>query len=421
MARIDSIFKEETKRAGVHPKRVTKWIHYTKLRDNKAQYRGKTPEEKEQALERAEALADLIEADGEVLQDLLVRKVGPDEYELIAGHCRRDACRLLVEERGAERYALLPCVLKELSDVRAEFQVYSTNGYAKKTAYEIMCELEGMKHLLETYPEEFPEVQGGRMVERLAKKLNMKKTVVGEYQTISKNLGEKGMEKFREGTLKKSAALELAALPVAEQEKLLEQGKNTYTEIADYKQSKEDSTDEDAAVSVSGTGYPKQGNVELDVPESGTGHLKQGYEEQDVPESGTQLPEAGKRNSDVPESGTGHTRPENKNPDVPESGTQRQELPGMKNMEQREAFVRSYQSWPIWMKNELTEETYYRFNLPDGSAIVIMEYPYTLDWDKTERKGVVRYLLTAETRHFHDGETNMTAIKEHLKMIGRRA
>ena len=102
MAKIDSIFKKETKRAEQHPKRITKWIHYTKLVDNKAQYCN------ERDKEEIAALADLIEADGEILQDLLVRKIDTDEYEIIAGHKRRRACRLLVEERERNHLLFFP-------------------------------------------------------------------------------------------------------------------------------------------------------------------------------------------------------------------------------------------------------------------------------------------------------------------------
>lgn len=218
MAKIDSIFKKETKRAEQHPKRITKWIHYTKLVDNKAQYCN------ERDKEEIAALADLIEADGEILQDLLVRKIDTDEYEIIAGHKRRRACRLLVEERGKESFAFLPCFVKDISNVKAEFQLYSSNGYHEKTEYEKMHELERMKYLLENYPEEFPQVKTGRIVEKLAKLLNMKRTTVGEYLTISKNLGEKGMEKFQNGELKKSAAVTLASLPETKQEELLDHG-----------------------------------------------------------------------------------------------------------------------------------------------------------------------------------------------------
>ena len=247
MAKIDMIFGGTAKKSENHPSRVTKWIHYTKLKDNPAQYRyGRTPEERKalqaEVRKKEEALADLIEADGEVLQDLLVRKVDTDEYEIIAGHHRRGACRILVEERGKEQYAMLPCLVRNISDVRSEFAVYSSNGYAQKTDYEIMCEIEGMKHLLETYPEEFPEVPTGRMVERLGQLLGMKKSTVGEYLTISKNLGEKGMEKFQSGEMTKSAAVAISGMPEEEQDELIGRGITTHTEIKEEKQRRFQST-----------------------------------------------------------------------------------------------------------------------------------------------------------------------------------
>ena len=163
MAKFGEIFKDtEAKKPEPHPQRITKWIHYTKLIDNKAQYCNER--DKGEII----ALAELIEADKGILQNVLVRKVDTDEYEIIAGHKRRRAVRYLVEERGLKEYEFIPCIIENLSDVRAEFQLYSTNGHHEKTDYEKMHELERMKYLLETYPEEFPHLQTGRMVERLA-------------------------------------------------------------------------------------------------------------------------------------------------------------------------------------------------------------------------------------------------------------
>ena len=253
MAKISNIFKEETRKADLHPKRVTHWIHYTKLKDNPAQYRyGKTVQEREELKveirRKEEALADLIEADGEVIQDLLVRKIDTDEYEIIAGHHRRNACKILVEERNQESYAMLPCIIRNLSDVRSEFTCYSSNGYAAKTDYEIMCELEGMSHLLRTYPEEFPNLPTGRLADKLAAQLQMSKSTIGEYRTIANNLGETGMQAFQAGKLKKSAAVELATLPEEEQEELLKQGIVSHKGIKAYKKSKD---------------VPKSGTMEL--------------------------------------------------------------------------------------------------------------------------------------------------------------
>ena len=233
MAKFGSIFKDtEVKKTEQHPRRETKWLHYTKLVDNKAQYCNER--DKEEII----ALAGLIDADKGVLQNLLVRKIDTDQYEIIAGHKRRRACRYLVEEEGKEEYAFVPCMVESLSDIRAEFQLYSSNSFHPKNEYEIMHELERMKYLLENYPEEFPNLQTGRMVERLAKQLNMKKTTVGDYLTIANNLGEKGMEAFQAGELKKSAALELSSLGEKEQETLLESGITSHRAIKEYKEAK---------------------------------------------------------------------------------------------------------------------------------------------------------------------------------------
>ena len=128
------IFQRRNKKADLHPKRVTHWIHYTKLKDNPAQYRyGKRCRRREElkgeVRRKEEALADLIEADGEVIQDLLVRKIDTDEYEIIAGHHRRNACKILVEERNQESYAMLPCIIRNLSDVTGlNLPANSSNG-----------------------------------------------------------------------------------------------------------------------------------------------------------------------------------------------------------------------------------------------------------------------------------------------------
>jgi ParB-like chromosome segregation protein Spo0J len=536
MARFDRILKNETKKADQHPKRITKWIHYSKLKDNRAQYRErKTPEEKAILRQKVEALADLIEIDGEVLQDLLVRRVDTDEYEIIAGHTRRDACTLLVEERKKEKYALLPCNIKDLSDVRAEFQLYSSNGYGNKTDYQIMCELEGMKRLLETHPEEFPDIQSGRMVERLAKNKNMKKTTVGEYQTIANNLVDKAMEEFKTGMLKKSAAVELAGLPQNEQEGLLEQGATSYIEVIEYKKEKAEwfvtqycenniSTLHEfikicnqnernsfkakkiqeyiapyghhaklkpefditfhslvkgieferdgqklhlsyidfvkALENVYGPWQPNTAAImhpakDKDVQETippvmeNTAplvvELETSNETENVPDFGTQETREVelKSSSDEAEDKsvqetmppvTENTAPlvvecetNNEKEDVPDFGTQEiggaelksasDAFPIMRNMEEREAFVLSYAEWPIWTSNPLTEETYYRYDLPDGSAIVVREYPYTSYWGEKDQKGKDLFLITEDKKYFRDAASNMTTIKEHLKNI----
>lgn len=231
MATLGAMFATAgVKKAETPPQRVTKWIHYTKLCDNAAQYCNE--KDKEEIIQ----LAGLIDASKKVLQNVLVRKINDDQYEIIAGHKRRRACKYLVEEEGKEEYRFIPCYVENISDVQAEFQVYSSNSHHPKSDYERMHELERMKYLLETYPEEFPNLQTGRMVERLAKQLNMNKTTAGEYLTISKNLGENARTAFEGGTINKTAALEMAALPEEEQNKLLDAGVTAQKDIKIYKE-----------------------------------------------------------------------------------------------------------------------------------------------------------------------------------------
>lgn len=229
MAKISNVFSKEEVKKKIHPKRITKWIHYTKLVRNEKQYCDAKDKEE------IEGLADIIEADGIVLQDLLVKKLDADEYKIIAGHKRHAACKLLVEERGKQEFEFLPCFEQNVSDVQAEFQIYSSNCHHEETPYEIMHKLERMQFLINNYPEEFPEIQGGRMVDRLAKKYNLSKSTVGEYLTISKNLGDTAMEEFQKGEIDKSAAVTLASMPEETQNMALEEGHKTDKELKAYK------------------------------------------------------------------------------------------------------------------------------------------------------------------------------------------
>lgn len=322
MARIDDIFKKEIRHADPQRKRKGKfrWVHYTKLHRNKDQYCDPT-------LDEIERLADLIDAEGEILQDLVIKKDGPDDYEIMAGHKRHLACKLLVENRGKKEYEFLPCYEINDSEVRSEFRVYSTNGYHEKTDYEKMHEIERMRALLIEHPEEFPNVQGGRMVERLAQVTAMKKTTVGEYLTISKNLGDKGMEMFKKGELKKSAAVALSGLSKDEQNKVIDQGITTHTDIKRLKKKIE-----------------KQEELK---PEEQVKQLKK------------------------PDGVTEHEQPE---------------LPHFKNNDQRKEWLRNYKAWGIWYKDENIGCTYYKYDFSNGACLIAETYcmPATSWYDAHE-------------------------------------
>ena len=469
MAKIDSIFKKEIKKAEPRQKRVVKWIHFTKLVDHEDQYCN------EKSKEEIEALADLIEADGEILQDLLVKRIGQDEYKIIAGHKRRRACKLLAEKRGLEQFSFCPCYVMDVSDVQAEFRLYSSNGYHEKTEYEKMRELERMRYLLEHYPDEFPQARNGRMVERLAKLFNMKKTTVGEYLTISKNLGDKAMDKFQDGTIKKSAALELASMRETDQDKILDQGITKLKEIKEAQKPKKEKKASpidrecitgkspygncvccgkndveccvqcdddcngrcgwiDAAVATS-----QQDDSALDGPSQNPTEKVGKYEElsdQTDMDLLRDLLDQAKGRLDL-------IRDEFSENDVrvrkqklivgayagmiadldvyADQNRDQPELQKFRNNDQRKAFLKTYREWPVWFKVKEASEVYYRYDLPDGNSIVICEYREWLSWKekyKSENPDSIRtreYLLKPGYHYLEDCKTNTSTLVEYLK------
>jgi len=106
------------------------------------------------------------------------------------------------------------------------------------------------------------------------------------------------------------------------------------------------------------------------------------------------------------------------------------ELPILKNNDQRAAFVDAYETWPLWIETKETGERYYRYDLPDGTSMVVKVYHARLfDYKATEktygdrfREGYGRheYYLLKEGKFFRDCETNRSLLIEKLKEIQKK-
>ena len=99
------------------------------------------------------------------------------------------------------------------------------------------------------------------------------------------------------------------------------------------------------------------------------------------------------------------------------------ELPILKNNDQRKAFLDNYQTWPVWFEVPEASEVYHRFDLPDGSSIVICKYNVYYEWkekytDESPHGIATReYLLKPGYHYLHDCLSNRTALAEHLKEV----
>lgn len=63
--------------------------------------------------------------------------------------------------------------------------------------------------------------------------------------------------------------------------------------------------------------------------------------------------------------------------DVIIDGTYREikELPMLKNNEQRAEWLENYKAWGLWYRDEHIDVNYYKFDFPDGSRLIVSEYP----------------------------------------------
>ena len=98
-------------------------------------------------------------------------------------------------------------------------------------------------------------------------------------------------------------------------------------------------------------------------------------------------------------------------------------LPILKNNEMRRNFIEDYTKWPVWFAVPETSETYYRYNLPDGSSIIVCSYKTYQKWKEQytdEEPDTIReryYLLTKDDKYLNDCNTSMTVLIDHLRSL----
>ena len=102
------------------------------------------------------------------------------------------------------------------------------------------------------------------------------------------------------------------------------------------------------------------------------------------------------------------------------------ELPVLKNNDQRAAFVDAYETWPLWIETKQTGERYYRYDLEDGTSMVVKVYHamifdgYTLGSHEAQYHdgyGRHEYYLLRDGKFFRDCDTNRSLLIEKLKEI----
>ena len=265
---INDAGKGEKKAAGF----AVTMVHYTKLIPS---------ENNNYSMDSIKELAQMIVLAGGVKQNLLARKKTPDEYELIAGHRRRQAVKYLVEELGHEEYAMLPVHVERDGDLMSEVNLILTNcGARNRSDWERMMEVTRLTELLKAMQTGNQEEQdrfrewiglepglSGRELRKLVAELTgMSETKVAQLNHINNSLAPEMMDKFQAGQIGVSVANEAAGLPVEKQQALASQEE---VKLADVKTVSESDTEKEteAGVSESDTEIPGQQELRKDYPE----------------------------------------------------------------------------------------------------------------------------------------------------------
>lgn len=104
----------------------------------------------------------------------------------------------------------------------------------------------------------------------------------------------------------------------------------------------------------------------------------------------------------------------------------RPDFPVLRNNDQRKEFLKGFHDWAVWFTVPEADETYYRYNLPDGSSIVICKYNRWLFWkfqytdENPESRETRLYLLRKGYRYLNDCRTSETDIVDHLKNVQKQ-
>lgn len=106
--------------------------------------------------------------------------------------------------------------------------------------------------------------------------------------------------------------------------------------------------------------------------------------------------------------------------------TKKDVLPILKNDKERAAFIDAYAAWPLWIETEETGERYYRYDLPDGTAMVVKAYwAEMFDYSRPgchhhKAYGFEEYYLLEPGGHFRNCRCNRSALIRKLKEAGKR-
>lgn len=95
-------------------------------------------------------------------------------------------------------------------------------------------------------------------------------------------------------------------------------------------------------------------------------------------------------------------------------------IPDLKNRDERKLWVKNYKDWGLWYRDAKIDVKYYKFDFPDGSRIVVKEYPGRTDRWRTSNNAYYHIIPhNGKIQHQEASETELidflTKIRKEMK------
>ncbi len=107
-----------------------------------------------------------------------------------------------------------------------------------------------------------------------------------------------------------------------------------------------------------------------------------------------------------------------------------EELPLLKNNDQRKEWLKNYKKWGLWYRDENIDVNYYKYDFSDGSRLIVAEYPQRQSYYSSKAQDEQFYHLLEKNkkgyekvydekyRHQTDSETYLVEFLKELQKKG---
>ncbi|MDE6388322.1 MAG: hypothetical protein K2L82_11025 [Lachnospiraceae bacterium] len=98
-----------------------------------------------------------------------------------------------------------------------------------------------------------------------------------------------------------------------------------------------------------------------------------------------------------------------------DEGFEQPEFPILKNNEQRAEWLRNYKNWGMWYRDEHIDVNYYKFDFPDGSRLIVAEYPQRYSYINNQRQDQRFYHLVGKNESYRHTSDSSSYLIDFLK------